>query len=533
MLNRILSIVGWLGTALVFAAVAVRFLKPEWQQYASWAAWAGLACVVAYTLGQWRDIAAVFKQRQTRFGTIAATSVLVVLGILIAVNYLSNRRNKRWDLTSSKEYTLSDQSRKILGSLDAPVKALVFAQERDFPRFKDSLSEYEYASKNKLTTEYVDADRKPVLVNQYKVQSYNTVVFEYKGRTERVVSESANESDLTNALIKVITGQQKKIYFTQGHGEKDTAETENRGYSRIAAALGSENYGVDKVVLAQQTDVPADATVVLIAGPKADLLPNEVEELKRFLRKGGKLGVLIDPPERADSPPLTNLFALLKEWSVDVGTDLVIDPISSVSGTGGAYPAVASYPRHPITEGFNRVITMFPLVRSVSAAPAGSDGKSAQSFIETSPQSWAETDLKSLFANQPPEKDTAKGDKAGPISIGVAVSAPAADAPAPPPPAPGTDSNPPPKPETRVAVLGDSDFVVNNALQVDGNRDLFINMVGWLAQQENLLSIRPRQPDDRRVTMTEDQQRRVLWLSLLVIPGAIMAAGIFTWWQRR
>jgi ABC-type uncharacterized transport system involved in gliding motility auxiliary subunit len=533
MLNRILSMIGWLGTILVVAAVAVRFLKPEWQQYASWAAWAGLVCVLAYTLGQWREIGASFNQRQTRLGTIAATSVLIVLGILVAVNYLSARRNKRWDLTASHEFTLSDQTRKILQNLDAPVKATVFAQDLRTQTFKDSLGEYEYASKNKLTTEYVDPDKKPMLASQYKVQSYNTVVFDYKGRTERVVTDNANESDLTNALIKVITGQQKKIYFTQGHGEKDTADTENRGYSRITAALGSENYAVDKVVLAQQTDVPADATVVVMAGPRADLLPNEVESLKRYLRKGGKLGVFIDPPERADSAAQTNLLALLKEWDAEVGNNLVIDPISSVSGTGGAYPAVASYPRHAITEGFNRVITMYPLVRSVTPVPAGTDGKSSQTFIETSPQSWAETDLKGLFANQPPTKDESKGDKAGPVSIGVAVSAPAPDAPAPPAPAAGTDTNPPPKPETRVAVIGDSDFVVNNAMQVDGNRDLFVNIMSWLAQQENLISIRPRQPDDRRVTMTEDQQKLTLWLSLLLIPGAIMTAGIVTWWKRR
>lgn len=533
MFNRIFSLIGWLGTALVFAAVAVRFLKPEWQQYASWGAWAGLACVLMYTLGQWREITASFSQRQTRLGTIAATSVLIVLGILVAVNWISNRRNKRWDLTATHEYTLSEQSRKLLQTLDAPVKAIVFARELDFPRFRDSLGEYEYASKNKLTTEYIDADKKPMLASQYKVQSYNTVVFEYKGRTERVVSDSANESDLTNALIKVISGQQKKIYFTQGHGEKDTAETENRGYSRIAAALGSENYAVDKLVLAQQKDVPADATVVVIAGPRADLLQNEVDALKRFLQKGGKLGVFLDPPERADSPPQTNLLALLKEWDVEPGNNLVIDPISSVSGTGGAYPAVASYPRHPITEGFNRVITMYPLVRSVTPIAATSGGKSAQTFIETSPQSWAESDLRGLFANQPAEKDESKGDKPGPVSIGVAVSAPAPEAPTPPPPQGTDNNNPPPKPETRLAVVGDSDFVVNNAMQIEGNRDLFVNIMSWLSQQENLISIRPRQPEDRRVTMTEDQQRLTLWLSLLIIPGAIMAAGIFTWWKRR
>jgi ABC-type uncharacterized transport system involved in gliding motility auxiliary subunit len=534
MLNRILSIIGWLGTALVFAAVAVRFLRPEWQQYASWGAWAGLACVLLYAAGQWREIVAIFGHRQARLGALAASSVLVVLAILVAVNYLSSRRNKRWDLTANSEYSLSEQTRKVLQNLDAPVKVLVFGQEGNFQRFRDQLEEYQYASGNKLTTEYVDADRRPALVNQYKVQMYNTVVFDYKGRTERVVTADANEQDLTNALIKVLTGEQKKIYFVQGHGERDTASAERTGYSRIVAALTSENYAVDKLVLAQQTDVPADASVVMIPGPRTDLLPGEVEALKRYLKKGGKLGVFIDPPDRPDSLELPNLVALAKEWGIDVGTNIVLDPVSQVPGTGADYPVVASYPPHAITEGFNRILTTYPLARSVTAATSSPSGGSPQSFIETSPQSWAESDLKNLFASVEPVKDEAKGDRLGPVSIAVAVSTPAADQPKPPEPAPGSnDTNPLPPPETRVAFVGDSDFAVNYILGFQGNRDLFVNIANWLAQQETMISIRPKQPTDRRVTMTDAQQRNLLIFSLLLFPGAIMAAGIYSWWRRR
>ena len=143
MLNRLVGIIGWLGTALVFGALAVRFLKPEWQQYAMWAAWAGLGCVLIYTLGQWRDIAKAFQKRQAKYGTVATVSILVVLAILVAINYLASRQNKRWDLTANQAFSLSDQTKRVLGGLDAPVKVLVFARDPEFDRFRDRLREYQ------------------------------------------------------------------------------------------------------------------------------------------------------------------------------------------------------------------------------------------------------------------------------------------------------------------------------------------------------------------------------------------------------
>src|SRR6266516_6275136 len=146
MVNRILSVVGWIGTAMVFVAVAIRFGLPAKEQYAYYLAWAGLICVLAYTLGQWREIAKVFARRQARYGTLAATSVLIVLGILVAINYIGARQNKRWDLTANSQFSLSDQSRNVLAKLDAPLQIQVFAQEPDFPGFQDKLKEYEYVS---------------------------------------------------------------------------------------------------------------------------------------------------------------------------------------------------------------------------------------------------------------------------------------------------------------------------------------------------------------------------------------------------
>src|SRR5437762_6147163 len=298
MVNRLLSLVGWLGTALVFVAVAIRFGYPAKEQWASYLAWAGQVCVLAYTLGQWREIAKVFSRREAGYGTLAATSVLVVLGILIAINYIGARQNKRWDLTVSKQFSLSDQSRNVLTKLDSPLQVLVFAQEPEFPRYRDKLKEYEYMSK-KVTTEYIDPDKKPTVAKQNQIQQYGTIVFDYKGRTERVTSD--NEQELTNGIIKVVSGQQRKVYFTQGHGEKDTTSTERDGYKTLADPHGRENYMLDKVVLAQQGTVADDAAVVVVAGPRIDFFPPEIDALKKYLDKAGKVLLEIDPPDKPDS----------------------------------------------------------------------------------------------------------------------------------------------------------------------------------------------------------------------------------------
>src|SRR5262249_51488286 len=160
MVNRILNIVGWIGMAAVLAAVAIRFGMPEKQQYVNYLATGGLVAVLLYTLGQWREIAGLFARRQARYGTLAATSIVVVLAILAAINYIGSRQKKRWDLTSNKQFALSDQSKNVLAKLDAPLDIQVFAQEPDFSRYQDRLKEYTYVS-NKLTTDYIDPDKKP------------------------------------------------------------------------------------------------------------------------------------------------------------------------------------------------------------------------------------------------------------------------------------------------------------------------------------------------------------------------------------
>jgi len=532
----ILGVIGWIGTLLVFASLGIRFLRPEWAQYQQYAAWAGLALVLVYLAGQWRDIATFYKGRSAQYGTLAVVSVLVFAGILGAVNYLASRQNKRWDLTANQVYSLSEQTIKVLQNLDAPVKMTAFDQEQALDGYRDRLEVYSYHSSN-VTTEFVDPVKNPIRAKAAEITSLGTIVIEYKDRTERV--SSSDEQAIANALIKAVTGAAKKVYFTQGHGEKDTANSDRAGYSAISSALGSDNYGVDKVVLAQAREVPADASVIVIAGPQTDFLQPEIDAIKTYVAKGGKVLALIDPPE---DPTRTTpvLDGFLHDWGFNVGNNIVVDAsgIGQLLGTDASVPVAASYPSHPITTNF-QLMTAYPLARSVDAVEGGVDGHTPQSLVQTSPQSWAEADIAGLAKSDGRvELNADKGDKAGPISLGAAVSAPATDAPATPEakpetPAGQTPEQAPPKPESRIAVIGDSDFASNGILGVQGNRDFFVNTVNWLAQQENLIAIRPREPEDRRLTLTAFSNRVILWLSVFILPGLVFAAGIYSWYGRR
>ena len=542
--TKILGATGWIGVALVFAAVVARLVIPEQQALWWWLAVAGLALVVLYTLGQWREVVGLFSRRQARYGALATSSVLIAAGILVAVNYITNRQNKRWDLTAAQQYSLSEQTRRILESLESPIAIRVFAREEEFPGFRDRLDEYAYTS-SQVSVEYVDVDRNPVLAREYEIQSYGTVVFDYEGRVERVVSTA--EQELTNALIKAVEGEERTVYFVQGHGERLPKNTERDGYSTLTEALRLDNLTVQPVVLAQTGEVPADAAVVVIAGPTTDFLEPEVALLRRYLEAGGKALFLLDPPATTDAPDVPNLVELVAEWGIEVGRNVVVDVsgVGQLLGTDASVPVAATYPPHPITERFN-LLTAYPLARSVEPATGAPNGRVADRFIETSPRSWAESNLAELATGEVALNED-QGDAPGPVSIAAAVSVDveASDSPETSEPdaalndetagaADADDDAEEPEPvRARVAVIGDSDFASNGALGIQGNRDLALNTVNWLAQQENLIAIRPREPEDRRITLTADQQFRIWLLSLFMVPAVILGTGIYTWWRRR
>jgi len=531
--DRLLTVVGWLGTVLVALAVG-RFAAsdPTWDAYLVWIASAGVACLLIAAAVSRRDrahrSAAPAERPRLPMATLASA-----LAVVVVLNILAGSYSRRWDVTPDHVYQLSPETRAALRTLDAPVRVRLFAQQAEFPAYRDRLKEYSEAS-GRLAIEYVDVDAQPALVRQYDVQDYGTAVIEYKDRVELI--EAASEQDFTNALIRLREGRTRRVYFTTGHAERDTASTERVGYSNVAVALQHQNFLVETINFTQQADVPPDATLVIVAGPRADFFPAEIEALQHYLEKGGAMLFMVDPFEDLKryitesglalfmmdpssvsvTGELRNLTAFIREQGAELGNDVVVDTseMGQYLGTDASVPVAARYPPHPITQGLTS-LSAYPMARS--AGPVPGDGKTAASIIETSERTWSETDIKQLAAGRL-SMEPEKGDRPGPVSLGVAVSAP--------PALPPTEAFS--HPETRLVVVGDSDFVANYSANVPGNAEMFLSIIRWLSQ-EKLVTIPPRAPQERVLTMTASDVRNIFWFAVLLLPGLAAGTGVYLW----
>ena len=255
------------------------------------------------------------------------------------------------------------------------------------------------------------------------------------------------------------------------------------------------------MALASQTQVPADCDVLVVPGPKKPLLQPEAAMIGKYLDAGGKAMLLVEP----DSDP--GLDEIFKAWKIEVGNNTVIDVSAAgqMFGGGPYAPLVMKYGSHAITKDFGRTMTIFPIARSVKG------GENGTSLLETSEASWGESELK---AGSTPEMTEGK-DLKGPLSLGVTASKTIGDK------------------EARLVVIGDSDFATNRVLGFQRNGDLFLNSVNWLAQDEDLISIRPKGGTNRRVDLTGSQQNLLFWFLVVLLPLAVIGTGAWVWWKRR
>ncbi len=485
-----------------------------------------LALVLLHLVLRWDVVARGHGRRQLKYGTNSLVLALVVLGILGFANYFLARHSKRFDLTKNQRYSLSDQTRKVLAGLKDEVKITYFQRKRELAAGEDRLKEYQALSP-KLKVDLVDPVQNPAKAQAYDARGpWPILVVEKGDRRERISNDS--EQDLTNALIKVTREGKKTVCLLEGEGERAGEDSSERGFSGAKSALTKSLYDVKNVFLLREKKIPSDCTVLVIAGPEKDLLPETTALVRDFVKGGGKLLAMVEPELKE---PYPNLDELLKGWNLEAGKDVVVD----VSGMGQLFgaselaPLAMEYPWHPITKDF-RLPTLFGVARSMEAGKASIDGVSAQSLVQTSAQSWAETDL-SLKGKI--KFDEGK-DRKGPISL-AAVATVRGPQPAPTPsPAPGAAPSEPAKaPEGRVVAVGDVDFASNELLGFQGNRDFFLNAVAWLAEDADLISIRPKEPENQALFVSRQVQQNVAWIALVILPLLFVIAGVVTWWGRR
>jgi ABC-type uncharacterized transport system involved in gliding motility auxiliary subunit len=462
----------------------------------------------------WKDR---LTSRQTKYGLNAALYILAALAIVVILNLIAIRiptrigqynTNWQWDLTANKRYSLSQEAVQILSNLKQDVEVLYFDRKDQFGNLRDLLDQFPGQSRH-LTVTYVDPDREPNKANQYSVKTYGEVLVASAGKTER--AKGTKEEDIINSIIRVLQGETKTIYFLQGHGERQMDSTERLGYSEAKKGLEEVNYKVETLSLLQEKpEVPLGSSLLVIAGPQKEFLDPEIDAIRTYLKQGGRVLLLLTPM----TPP--KLVSLFKEFGADISNNLVVDVsgIGRLFGTDELMPLALQYEDHVITKDMANVATMFPFANAMKETAEPAPGASFQLIAKTTTQSWATRDVNAR------EVSFREGtDMEGPLALaGV-----------------GTYHDPgaPMAIQGRYVVLGSADIISNAILNFNGNRDLFLNSIAWLASQEDFISIRPKDPDDRPVELTPEQLRLVKYFALVFMPLAIVAGGLGVWWKRR
>ena len=314
---------------------------------------------------------------------------------------------------------------------------------------------------------------------EYEIPAYGTIAIEHKGRIER---DGQGEQELTNAIIKVTSDSQKKIYFVQGHGEHDTASAdEQRGYSIINDALGKENFSIAKLVLVQAPTVPEDAAVVIVAGPQSDYLPPEIDALRAYLNKAARSCSCwirrMRSIRRRSQPDRADQGMGHRRWRQRGNRSQRHRPARGPRSGHADRHRLSVASDHRSLQQHHDGLPAGPLGHALVGRAIGTHG--ADDPRQTSKASWAESDVK-RWRNGVPSASTKRAATNGPISLAAVISTDAPDQP--PAPAPGTNGATPPNGRTRVVVFGDSDFPANGNLAVQGNENLFLNTVNWLGR---------------------------------------------------
>src|SRR5436309_10970822 len=387
MIKRLLDWGGSLGLAALAAGVVLPFAWPGRAQYRGFLLIAGALLVLASLLARVENYRSLLGRRTTRYGLNAAVMILLVLGVTGLVQALAVQHTWRYDLTENKRFSLSPQTIQVAGSLKTDVSAIgFFRTDQPGKRVAEDLfKQYAHYAGGRFTWRTADPDREPGLARRYGIESYGTIVLETKTKSEKVLD--AEEEKLTNGLVKVTREGKRIVYVVQGHGEPELGNTDRPGFSEAKSAMEKANYDVKPLVLARAGKVPDDSVVVILAGPRNDLFPPELEAVDAYLGRGGKVLVMANPFQNE------GLKKYLVKYGIQLDDDLVVEqkPIGRLFGIGPEVPIVQQYESHPIMRDMSGISTLFPLTRSITALKTPPKGVNVQGLARTSAKSWGET----------------------------------------------------------------------------------------------------------------------------------------------
>ena len=447
--------------------------------------------------------------RQLRIqNTIFLVLLLSVTGTLA---WLSTQYHFDADLTATGRNTLSKSSTVLLGQLKEPISIISYATKDDsIRRSVSSIIKRYQRHKSDLTLKFVNPDLVPDEIRSLGIKVNGELLIKYQGRQETL--KNISEQDITNTLQRLARSGERWLIFLDGHGERKAHGPANHDVGNWVQHLESRGFKAQAHTLAQHPQLPDNSSVLVLAGPQIDLLPGEVKLIKQYINNGGNLLWLTDPGDLHGLAPLASTLGI----SFEAG--IIVDPTTQMLGLSDPrFALVSDYPKHEITNNIE-ALTLYPQAVGLKLIPP--PGWTSHNLLRTESRSWSETDkiVGSIQFN--------KGkDVAGPFTIGVALTrkTPLLDA---------QSTKTLPKTQ-RIVVIGDGDFLSNAYLGNGGNLKMGINIINWLAHDDDFIDIPVKMATDKNLQLSPIAQGFIGFGFLFIVPLTFAGAGLLIWWSRR
>ena len=457
-----------------------------------------------------------FKDRKVIYGAGSVVSVLLVVGILIVAALLANWHQARWDLTRGQTQSLSAVTRNLLKQVDQPLTMEAFLPEGSGERdtVRDVLQRYAYTNP-KISFQFVDPEREPLKAKEAGYRFAGNVQLTYGGKHQ--MADRADEEAITNTLRRLLKTDRKKVYFLTGHGERSLANGEKDGLQVANRALENEGYEVADLNLVTVPQVPQDATVVIVASPTKPVLNNEIDALKAFLARGGRVLVLLEAYQDGGLKGFLASYGI----TLDDGVILDVNQLSQSLHVSPVMPLAFQYGPTRITRDFKNTFTIFPLSRPLTLNKEAK-GVSLLPIVSTMASSYEKLGkdwVKTEKAGFDP-----KTDKKGPFNLGALAEIKLTPAPA--------AKKPEEEKKAYLAVYGDTDFAANAYFNLFGNGDLFLNTVNFLAAEEQQIMVREALKA-QLLTLSSNQYWVLFLVSLVFGPLIMVVAGVWAYRIRR
>lgn len=504
-ITRVATLCAVLGLLLILGGLGLPLFLTESETWESILLITGGLLLAGYFVIHIRSIARLARNRSARLGLHSILSVILAVIIVALGNFLAARHAPEWDFSETQNFTLSRQTYEVLRKLPREVRIKVFTHEGSpgYGPYQDLLTTYDHESPL-VTVEFIDPEHQPGMAKEYQITQIDTAVF--ASGEQKIYVQRPNEAELTNALLRVSRDQKNQLAFLTGHGEASTSDTERSGLSRVKEALTKQGYELAGIDL-PELRTAIQPSVLIIPSPTQPISPEDQQTIEAFIKKGGRLLLMGDPNHE------TPLASVLGKWGIEMGNGILADAQDRLGRGSPTALLVRTFTTHDITEDFTAPI-LFPVSRSVNFDAEKGREWDFVALAQTSQNSWEEMDR----TNSEPTFEEGQDTK-GPFTVAALLTSKAQ----------GPDA----QPLSAIVIIGNSAFATNGYFTYPGNTDFFLKTIAWLAKEDALVTLTPKNPAFHPFVPNPSQEQALVFFQVLFLPLLTLFLGLSVWKRRR